>query len=525
MTSSSDFLAFDKRGLPAVLLEGVDFREIQAGKRLDVAWEEAVSTVLPEEEELEDEWEEVSDEEPAQPAQEPAVAIRRPPPAVDKEELSETILSLVNDAVESGNPLLLEDCFTEILDSLGLSVLVQKLHSKCGVQVVLADLYGFATVGELVDHVFQLKLQMPPPSPPSGAPFAAPPQPLRRTRRVVRSRQQQRTEKPLRAAGSQAPADAVALQPGVRVKIAGVTGRPELNGAGGTAVAYHHVERRWQVRLDSSLECKLFRERNLVALDCAKETTPGIEVILPDFQSPHVFIVHTLDVGLLDKGYIDVVRRMLPAHVCALIYDEEARQCESVNSLVNLYVDRALAEYEAKGGRLQGPMTLAGSGFGSTIAHEMAVQLSASKGGKTEVSLVLFDLDFVTPHAGFLAREGRAWLGGRVETALMYARLANSHSWADELERNIFMIKPAQRDPEDALMKVYWEVLAETGLSDRHFRQVVERFGEAFERLHTMFTGYVPVKTFQGPVDFVLSRGTAEAYIDDWHAAHMDRQH
>jgi len=64
-----------------------------------------------------------------------------------------------------------------------------------------------------------------------------------------------------------------AFQPGVRVRLSGISAKPELNGLHGTLKEYHGQKERWAVLLEDGQGEKLFKEANLV--DAAEDATPA----------------------------------------------------------------------------------------------------------------------------------------------------------------------------------------------------------------------------------------------------------
>lgn len=85
------------------------------------------------------------------------------------------------------------------------------------------------------------------------------------------------------AGGSDVEKKAGGLSPGVKVRLVGLTGRPELNGTRGSLVAFDDSKGRWQVRLENEKTPKLFKPDNLEPADL-QEKLPSERKPLPKEQ-------------------------------------------------------------------------------------------------------------------------------------------------------------------------------------------------------------------------------------------------
>merc|ERR1719436_1521885 len=101
-----------------------------------------------------------------------------------------------------------------------------------------------------------------------------------------------------------------------------------------------------------------------------EQAPPGMRVLRAAAGEPHVHLVHSLGDDVVDEGLAAAVEAQAAGHLCALLYDSEAEACGSLELLAELYARRVMAEGRAKGGFMQGAVTLAASSFGCPIAHE-----------------------------------------------------------------------------------------------------------------------------------------------------------
>mmetsp|Transcript_56299 Transcript_56299/g.112891 ORF Transcript_56299/g.112891 Transcript_56299/m.112891 type:complete len:176 (-) Transcript_56299:51-578(-) len=67
--------------------------------------------------------------------------------------------------------------------------------------------------------------------------------------------------------GVAAPAAGAELRPGVRVRLADLQARPDLNGTVGTIASFDTAKERWAVNLSNGDGTKLFKAANLVTLE------------------------------------------------------------------------------------------------------------------------------------------------------------------------------------------------------------------------------------------------------------------
>lgn len=488
----TDFLAYIKDEILAVSFEGVDFRTLK-GKLSEQNIVEASYG-----EQQEEEWEEVevSDDELVAPAA-PSASL-----------VGSAVLDLVNDLSEE--PMDLTDNFLEHgLDSISVSLLLNKIASQFKVQLTMAEVGAMDSVQDLVEEIMR-----------KGP--AQEPQRVRRRKKVMR----RRARRVARVADDLEDDDAVAKKPttgptmevGTHVRIAGVRSRPELNDLAGVLVAFHFAEECWQVRPSDGSACKLLREANLVAVDFA-EARPGLRVLRPAPGGPHVYVVHSLGDDIVDDGLATAAARYSIGHVCAILFDGEAEQCDSLQALADLYETRLRFECRSKGGFMCGPVTLAASSFGCPIAHQMALQLSQAG---VDVALLFFDQGLARPPASALLWEGREWLGGEAEVALLFARMLGAGPWAAAEERSLLQ-RPGQAGAvEDLLMRTYWEVVAQTGLAVKVFQDLVSELGRKYDRLQSLMANYEPAAIFEGPVDFVLSPEAEADARFNLHAARLD---
>lgn len=421
-----------------------------------------------------------------------------------REEVGEQVLEFIN-AFADLQLKISDPLVDEGLDSLSLALLSNKLKDEFHVDVPMADFPKYDSVQDLADHIFQ-RQRVPDPGRPRSK---------RKVKRMLL--QPEAVENPVK---TQISGQTPVLQCGDRVRLTGLSSCNQVfEGVLGCTVVFHKAENRWQVRLDGERVCKLIKEVNL-ELVRLEESRKGLKIIRACTDAGHIYLVHSLIDDLMSTPTaLDAFSSV--GHVCAIVYDDEAMDCQTLSDLASLYKFRVLDEFLAKRGELHGPLTIAAFSFGCAVANEMALQLDREG---VEVNLVFYGLDMLRPAVGVFAKEGRQWFGGQLEAILLVARLAGAKDWAHCEEVRFLSSTAADIDAEEVAMRAFWDVIAPLGITTAaSFSTVVNRLGSRLNGLRSLETDSKTDEIFQGPISLILSTAATESAMDDLLAMQWDR--
>lgn len=246
------------------------------------------------------------------PTEEKALVPAAAPALPSREEVSEKILSVLNEvAGDVDDPMHLDSPLTESIDSLSTTLVLSNVQATFGVNVILTDWLEMEKPHDLVSFICQLQMEQA--SDATAVPAATAPAP-RRARR------------PKAKKGGQVPASP---KPASTPFVRGVQVLRQGAGPRVFLVEAHPPE--------------------------AEELVGPQEVA---------------------RGRQDLAAALAPCSVCALLFDEEAYKCKTSSELVNLYTRRVNAHRQIFRDQLEGePLAVVGWSFTCPLATAVAASL------------------------------------------------------------------------------------------------------------------------------------------------------
>lgn len=223
-------------------------------------------------------------------------------------------------------------------------------------------------------------------------------------------------------------------------------------------------------------------------------------------NGPRAYLVHGIDADIFAPGasYSAVAPMLAPCHTLALLYDEQAYQCESLEKLAAEYNRRVLEDARRHPGS---PVFVVGYSFGCVIAHQMALQLQA---GGVNSSLILVDFEVSYPPAPSIGRlGGYEWLGGEIEATLLMSRSMGGFDgiqWAAD-QTKVFLEQAADKRDVPAFQNLAYDKIASSrkGFSRKQFQLFCDKGGRNMERLNKIANPWAPADVFKGEALLVLA--------------------
>lgn len=393
------------------------------------------------------------------PTEEKALVPAAAPALPSREEVSEKILSVLNEvAGDVDDPMHLDSPLTESIDSLSTTLVLSNVQATFGVNVILTDWLEMEKPHDLVSFICQLQMEQA--SDATAVPAATAPAP-RRARR------------PKAKKGGQVPASP---KPASTPFVRGVQVLRQGAGPRVFLVEAHPPE--------------------------AEELVGPQEVA---------------------RGRQDLAAALAPCSVCALLFDEEAYKCKTSSELVNLYTRRVNAHRQIFRDQLEGePLAVVGWSFTCPLATAVAASLDKA-GVEDVRLILLGDNSLLLPaisrHPEEDASSDRdAWLGGRIEAVLLCARAVGAGTWAAEEARALRgrgFKKPEDFEDvvEDLQMRLFWEEGAKPGhlqrLGPLRFAELSNTTGTKAEAFRTLSMKARGPPGYEGRKSLVQMQDTA----------------
>ncbi|CAK9108662.1 unnamed protein product [Durusdinium trenchii] len=228
-------------------------------------------------------------------------------------------------------------------------------------------------------------------------------------------------------------------------------------------------------------------------------------------ESSKVYLIHGLDGDALSGGstFTSIAQRLAPCRVGALVYDQEALECNSIPDLAACYNRRVLEDVKSSGDAGESLIVIAGYSHGCVLAHQMGHQLYKA-GVRTAV--VMFDLEVTWPPPSTHSRVGGyEFLGGEAEAVLLISRAFGKFDFAIKEAIELTKMKAqGQSIDVDALIERAYVALGQRGLSMDLLKMMVKRGGVNIEKLNNIGNPWEPLEKYEGPALLILAPDTPE---------------
>ncbi|CAK9023641.1 DNA repair and recombination protein RAD54B, partial [Durusdinium trenchii] len=210
-------------------------------------------------------------------------------------------------------------------------------------------------------------------------------------------------------------------------------------------------------------------------------------------ESAKIYLIHGLDGDAMSGGstFTSIAQRLAPCRVGALVYDQEALECNSIPELAACYNRRVVEDAKSHNPAGESLIIVAGYSHGCVLAHQMGHQLH--KAG-IWTAVVMFDLEVIWPPPSNDSRVGGYdFLGGEAEATLLISRAFGKFDFAIKEAIELTEMKArGQSIDVDALIERAYAALNQRGLSINLLKMMVKRGGVNIDKLHNIGNPWEP---------------------------------
>ncbi|CAK9006467.1 unnamed protein product, partial [Durusdinium trenchii] len=228
-------------------------------------------------------------------------------------------------------------------------------------------------------------------------------------------------------------------------------------------------------------------------------------------ESAKIYLIHGLDGDAMSGGstFTSIAQRLAPCRVGALVYDQEALECNSIPELAACYNRRVVEDAKSHNPAGESLIIVAGYSHGCVLAHQMGHQLH--KAG-IWTAVVMFDLEVIWPPPSNDSRVGGYdFLGGEAEATLLISRAFGKFDFAIKEAIELTEMKArGQSIDVDALIERAYAALNQRGLSINLLKMMVKRGGVNIDKLHNIGNPWEPLEKYEGPALLILAPDTPE---------------
>ncbi|CAK9006469.1 unnamed protein product, partial [Durusdinium trenchii] len=186
-------------------------------------------------------------------------------------------------------------------------------------------------------------------------------------------------------------------------------------------------------------------------------------------ESAKIYLIHGLDGDAMSGGstFTSIAQRLAPCRVGALVYDQEALECNSIPELAACYNRRVVEDAKSHNPAGESLIIVAGYSHGCVLAHQMGHQLH--KAG-IWTAVVMFDLEVIWPPPSNDSRVGGYdFLGGEAEATLLISRAFGKFDFAIKEAIELTEMKArGQSIDVDALIERAYAALNQRGLLEKY---------------------------------------------------------